>query len=159
MLDIPMLAEAAPATGGSASSLAPLLMGVGGLLLGVVLLGWGWRRAGGAARQAPADPDDSAGVVRDARELTLRLASELDRRAASLEALIARADERLAALERAVRASPDLPPSEPSADPASRRVYDLADQGLPIVEIARRVDRPTGQVELILALRRGRTVG
>jgi hypothetical protein len=39
-------------------------------------------------------------------------------------------------------------------DPLHRKVYDLADQGLTPVDIARRIEKPTGQVELILALRR-----
>ena len=39
-------------------------------------------------------------------------------------------------------------------DPLHQRVHELADQGLDSIEIARRIERPTGQVELILALRR-----
>ncbi|TVQ60615.1 MAG: hypothetical protein EA378_11040 [Phycisphaerales bacterium] len=53
------------------------------------------------------------------------------------------------------------PPMEPGADadeggvPAGHtRVFELADRGLTPIEIAREVNQPTGQVELILALRR-----
>ncbi|HEX2838047.1 MAG TPA: hypothetical protein VHN77_07980 [Phycisphaerales bacterium] len=41
-----------------------------------------------------------------------------------------------------------------SGDPGIAAVYQLADQGLPAVQIAQRTGRPTGQVELILNLRR-----
>jgi hypothetical protein len=40
-------------------------------------------------------------------------------------------------------------------DPMAREIYQLSDQGLPPVEIARRLGQHTGKVELILALRRG----
>lgn len=39
------------------------------------------------------------------------------------------------------------------ADPVQRQVFALADEGLHAVEIARRLGQPTGQVELMLALR------
>jgi hypothetical protein len=50
--------------------------------------------------------------------------------------------------------TPALPP-----DPGELRygrIYQLADQGLPIVEIARQVGQTTGEVELILNLRKSR---
>ncbi|MBL0926541.1 MAG: hypothetical protein IBJ11_02670 [Phycisphaerales bacterium] len=40
-----------------------------------------------------------------------------------------------------------------ASDPLSRRVLELADEGLTPVEIARRLEEQTGKVELILALR------
>lgn len=40
-----------------------------------------------------------------------------------------------------------------TVDPMQRQVFALADQGMPALEIARRVGQPTGQVELMLALR------
>ncbi len=52
------------------------------------------------------------------------------------------------------------PPSTPAPDdaeptpPGHARVFELADQGMTPVQIAREVNQPTGQVELILALRR-----
>jgi hypothetical protein len=114
-------------------------------------------------------------LMTDAEELTRRLAAVLDNRAAKIEILIEQADARLAALEAAeahaalpVRpreARPAPGPGEGSGhaqespaslamDPLHRKVYDLADQGLTPVDIARRIEKPTGQVELILALRR-----
>ncbi len=41
------------------------------------------------------------------------------------------------------------------ADASHQEVYELADGGLSAVDIARKLDKPTGQVELILNLRRG----
>jgi hypothetical protein len=108
-------------------------------------------------------------LMGDAEELTRRLAAILDNKAATLEVLIQQADERARRLESlAAQAAPPPPPDatpapdrrapEPAprdaVDPFHRRVYELADQGLSPVDIARRIDRPTGQVELILALRR-----
>ena len=41
-----------------------------------------------------------------------------------------------------------------SVDPVRRKIYELADAGRSIVEIAAEVGQPTGQIELILNLRR-----
>jgi hypothetical protein len=102
----------------------------------------------------------------DAEELTRRLAAILDNKAARLEVLIQQADERVRRLERSATGpgpkperSPDRvrtaePEPRDPVDPFHRKVYELADQGLTPVDIARKIDRPTGQVELILALRR-----
>ena len=38
-------------------------------------------------------------------------------------------------------------------DPRHAQVYDLADEGLSAPEIARQLGRPSGEIELILALR------
>lgn len=112
-------------------------------------------------------------VIRDTDELAERLAAAMDARAERLEALIRDADDRLRRLEAArSRSVPEaslghhaqpgqaarLPQSHPAslesgADPVHSQVFALADQGLPALEIARRVGQPTGQVELILALR------
>jgi hypothetical protein len=43
--------------------------------------------------------------------------------------------------------------TEPLPD-AHRRIYELADEGLSPVEIARRLSQTAGQVELTLSLRR-----
>lgn len=46
-------------------------------------------------------------------------------------------------------------PSEPEhADPVHRRVWALADDGMPTLEIARSLNQPVGQIELILNLRK-----
>lgn len=48
---------------------------------------------------------------------------------------------------------PTEQPSQP-ADPVHRRVWALADDGVPPLDIARSLNQPVGQVELILNLRR-----
>jgi hypothetical protein len=139
---------------------------IGAIAGGVALLTYWWRRhtaARGPAARAVATgpraaseaPSELRDLERDMRELTDRLAAELDARAARLERLIEAADARLVALERAAE-SPVAPRARAAsaADPFAE-VYHLADQGLPSVEIARRTSRPTGQVDLILNLRRG----
>ncbi len=52
-------------------------------------------------------------------------------------------------------AAADPGPAETPPDPRHAEVYALADQGRSTQEIARSLDRPNGEVELILALRRG----
>lgn len=124
-------------------------------------------------RHSPAIAEASAAserldrVMADAEELTRRLAAIMDNKAARIEVLLEHADQRLAALAEADSSSPrsthassparqtaDEPPAPLSIDPLHRKVYDLADQGMAPVDIARQIDRPTGQIELILSLRR-----
>ncbi len=136
------------------------------------------RRDAHAAANAPAAaaPVTASGaahdrlerLMADAEELTRRLAAVLENRAARIEVLLEQADERLAALETARTSAPtteasrtpppaagfSLSDAAPTTDPLHRKVYDLADRGLTPVDIARQIDRPTGQIELILALRR-----
>ena len=58
---------------------------------------------------------------------------------------------------RIVPADPPEPGAEtrrvPSTDPRHAEVYALADEGRSPAEIAARLDRPNGEIELILALR------
>lgn len=96
-------------------------------------------------------------MMRDAEELSQRIAAELDARAAALERLLARADRIGAMAERELeagsRASGRAGGSEPLPD-AHRRIYELADEGLSPLDIARRLNQTAGQVELTLSLRR-----
>ena len=114
-----------------------------------------------------------------------RLAAQLDVKAERLEQLIREADERLEALGAAPSAlvhaddgrddgrdhgsPPDAAPDpvtdetrdeprEPPRmlDPLVRAVYELADEGRAVVEIARELDEQIGKVDLILALRASR---
>lgn len=134
-----------------------LIVALGALLAGLALAAWGWgqSRKAGAARVADREAmTEAARLGADLRELAQRLASEMDRRAERMERLIAKADERI---ERMQAPQPPRAPERVAnlSEPSHAKVHDLADQGLPIVEIARRVGKPTGQVELILALRKG----
>lgn len=94
-------------------------------------------------------------------ELTRRFGAQLDAKSQRLEQLLEEADRKIAELEGRSSASPSAAPSAPAAssppqapaDPLVRKVYELADAGQPIIEIARQLDEQIGKVELILALR------
>ncbi|MEZ6243433.1 MAG: hypothetical protein R3B57_10360 [Phycisphaerales bacterium] len=106
----------------------------------------------------------------EAEELTRRLSAILDNKAARLELLIEEADQRLAKLAQSglgsgVRTRPHEPeahafrPSPPpieTMDPTHRRICELADEGLDPVQIAKRLEQPIGQVELVLNLHKRR---
>jgi hypothetical protein len=165
---LPMLAEASPI-----HSLA-----IGLVIAGVIILAFTFRSTFAQAfrqlRSRPASPSKSTSdldaaassgsrshldaAMQDAEDLAQLIADRLDRHAARLEQLIAAADDRLARLEQAA-AQIEARPLAPSAarrevaDPLSRQVYDLSDQGLAPIEIARQLNQHTGKVELILALR------
>lgn len=113
----------------------------------------------------------------DAQDFTRQMAALLDTKAERLEALIADADDRLARLERAAGDHRNGAPSRPQArpqdrpghadangpasrtpngsadDPLHEQIYRLSDDGLDPVQIAKQTGQPTGQIELILALR------
>ena len=114
---------------------------------------------------------DMQNLLVEYERMIRNMTAGLDTRAAKLEALIKEADEKLAALESATAtaAAPagapsmparrDPPPPEPAAsgpDPRHVEIYDLTDQGLSARDVARKLGRPNGEVELILALRGGR---
>lgn len=144
----------------------PLPQGAGSLavaavVLGLMLVAYSLRTRMG---RKPAVRTVATDVGDDLAELGERLAGELDRRAARLEVLIAEADRRIATLDRATSraltepkpAHHPAPPATPAhLDPSFGEIYRLADEGQTPVDIARRTQRPTGQIELILNLRRG----
>ncbi|MFG0283753.1 MAG: hypothetical protein ACF8R7_04965 [Phycisphaerales bacterium JB039] len=158
-----------PAGAGPVNALSSALIALGAMMLIWLLLRWQWRRQRAmtnqpardqvadlrqAARQREAEQGASAELV----ELSRRLLAQIDARSTQLEGLIEDADQRieqLRGLAGAPAATPGRPPpSEPvGADPIARGVYELADEGLGPVEIARRLDQHVGAVELILALR------
>jgi hypothetical protein len=100
-------------------------------------------------------------------EMTRQLNAQIDTRAAKLELLLREADDKLAALRRAiggnvssvVSLSPSPDATDAEVDPRHVEVYTLADQGRSPVEIAHHLRRPYGEVELILALRPAQTLG
>jgi hypothetical protein len=97
--------------------------------------------------------------VREARELSAILDDQVDQAAQRLDRLIAAAQERVIRLERLERTGdyaggPGGRIGPPPVDPLNQTVYQLADEGLPPVEIARKLQQHTGKVELILALRK-----
>ncbi len=117
-----------------------------------------------AAKRGRASVDFAAAETLDMIE---RLSAQLDNKASRLEMLLAEADRRIDELYRLRRAAPPAshPPRDVAdraereapgdgADPVRSRVYEMADRGVGADEIARAVQRPRGQVDLMLALRR-----
>ena len=104
-------------------------------------------------------------------EMARQMNAQIDTRAAKLEQLINEADQRIAALGQSPAAGavtgdpppadspaplpPPAPPVFPPAeiDPRHVEIYSLADRGAGAKEIATQLNRPSGEVELILALR------
>lgn len=141
-----------------ASSIATALF-----IAGLTLVVYWWRvrvlrKERIAAAMEVGSGEEVGALTSDMKELTERLATELDARAERLERLLDAADQRIVELEKALARGLEVKPiARPhgQVDPAFAEVYELADQGLRPVDIARRTQRPTGQVELILNLRRG----
>lgn len=79
----------------------------------------------------------------------------LDMRIRTLGRLIQDADQRIQTLNQ-LGGSGDEPGDPEETPHEHREVYDMADQGLDKVEIARRTSMTPGEVELILSLRRTR---
>lgn len=118
---------------------------------------------------------DMGRLVSELAEMARQVGGELDERSVRLEELIEQADERIADLERAREAAstqsarpiapsplpahPAIAPTpvrsdaEEKIDPRHVEIYTLADQGLALEDIARRVRQPSGEIGLILALR------
>jgi hypothetical protein len=106
---------------------------------------------------------DMNNLLVELSEMARQITGQLDTRAAKLQLLIAEADQKLAQLGAAgaPTAIPERPPSHrhadvpapPPVDPRHIEVYVLADQGRTASEVAQRLSRPTGEIELILALR------
>ncbi len=116
------------------------------------------------AKQTRAMKTDLEELMVEIERLTRRFASQIDAKTAELETLLREADERIGELRRhhgqipppprARAASDPYADATDTADPLSRSVFDLADEGLPPVEIARKLNEHVGKVELILALRK-----
>jgi hypothetical protein len=97
-------------------------------------------------------------VLVEMSEMARKITAQIDTRAAKLEELIRQADERISAMKAqgTNHSQSPSPPTEeiPEADPRHAQVYALADQGHTCKDIAQRLNRPSGEIELILALRR-----
>jgi len=186
------------AEGAPPSALPGLLLAAGVLLVGLAV----WRSLRKKLQRSFRQARESAGeriervrgkatagerqriesYMTDAEELTRRLAAILDNKAARAEAMIDRAEQRLAELEareggradaasdrapavETRRVAPAAAAREPEpevradavryepADPVAVDIYRLADEGKTAVEIAQALEEHTGKVELILALR------
>jgi len=112
-------------------------------------------------------------------ELARQINAQIDTRFAKLEKVIADADERISTLEALLRRAANLqkidlvvdeqadhageqqspPAAQQHLDPRYAKIYELADQGLSPIDIARQTGYTTGEVELILNLRGGNKNG
>jgi len=144
------------------------LIALGALALGLVLVvgAIAARMRKKNARAISEPVADNVAATRELAELAENLASTLDEKAERLERLLAQADDKIRRLE-AARAAPiaasavveakPVPAAVSAVSASHREVYELADAGLTPVQIAQRLSKPTGQVELILNLRRAAT--
>lgn len=115
---------------------------------------------------------DMQNLVVELSDMARQISAQLDTRSARLELLIKEADEKIAQLRQPTTGQPHLAPpaqehadAEPAAtvdtaqpatdpiDPRHAEIYALADAGHSPMDIARQLDRPSGEVQLILALR------
>ena len=111
---------------------------------------------------------DMSNLLVELSEMARQVTAQLDTRTLKLEMLLKEADERIAVLKELLRqapagngsaaaqqAAPAAPAADvPAIDPRHLAVYELADQKLAAAQIADRLGRPRGEVELILALRK-----
>jgi hypothetical protein len=106
-------------------------------------------------------------VLVELSEMARQITAQLDTRAGKLEALIREADQKITALKSQQGTNPHIAPistetptfrgestEQPMIDPRHAIVYALADQGRSCKDIAQELNRPSGEIELILALRR-----
>lgn len=144
------------------------------MALGLALIGWHVleqrRKDVRSVAESGSEAEALRALLRDVRALSDELARQTEARAEQLEALIAEADQRLTALRPAAQPRSEhvgvksvRPPPAPGTSPAPPQapmdqrhgvIYSLADAGLGPVQIAKQTGIPTGQVELILGLRR-----
>jgi hypothetical protein len=114
-----------------------------------------------------ASRNEMATLVRQLDEQSRLIEGRLEAKVASLEQSIQNADQRIAVLrtlliaaqsagvqlESGRAASTDSRAQMASLDPRTRRIYELADAGRSIRQIAQETDQRIGEVELILNLR------
>jgi hypothetical protein len=96
----------------------------------------------------------------DLQDLARVINGHIDTRFCKLEVLLKEADQKIRQLEALgfggktpkVTGSPEIGEEKP--DPERELIYKLADAGKTSVEIARELNKNTGEIELILSLRR-----
>ena len=109
-------------------------------------------------------------VLLELDEVARQIHGRIDTKFAKLESIIRDADERIDRLSRLVSSADgkpsvdvtldqevttDPPETAAGSEPNSNSViYSLADGGMPAVQIAEQVGRTTGEIELIIALRK-----
>lgn len=170
---IHLLLQPAPQSPPNDTSLYWLLAGLAAVTILYTVFRPSFRRKDPLSRSSPgASLAQQRGVERDMQnllvelsEMSRQISAQLDTRAAKLELLLREADEKIARLnslpaprsgsptESSASHGEETPAVMPESDSRHRAVYDLADQGLDVAQIAQRLDRPSGEIELIMALR------
>ncbi len=119
------------------------------------------REIDSANRETGEIRDDMERLLGELETLSAKMNAQLDEKNAQLQETIRDADQRVFALRALVQATrqPDASQSSPSSIPSREesrkaRIYELAGTGLTTLEIARQMEQPVGEVELILNLRR-----
>ena len=106
-------------------------------------------------------------LLRDVEDTARRAAAQVDNRYVKLEVLLTEADEKIKRLEELSRLLAGTPEAAEGIKTASRMretladsenaahgpIYQLADAGMPAREIAQKLGKQPGEIELILALR------
>ena len=142
------------------------LLAAGGVVLLVILATCAWlivrtprssspQRSIGLADQRNLERDISS-LMNELADMANQVGRQIDARAARLEQLIRVADERIEQLNSTPSARAPAPAAhiqDSDPDPRDLEIYRLHDQGLLPRDIAHRLARPAGEVELILALR------
>lgn len=119
------------------------------------------------ARQTQRVRNDMDGLMVELEEMAKRIGAQLDAKTLYMEKVIREADQRILQLQtlqsaglptpqeagRAENTSPVQDEDNEHADPLTREVYALADQGNAPDDIAASLKEPVGKIELILALR------
>lgn len=102
-------------------------------------------------------------LMAELTDLSRQINGQLDTRLAKLEYLLNKADQAIVDLKGATGASAPVrrsaregPASVPAELPQSREVLTMAEQGMSAVMIAQKLERPVGEIELILSLSRRR---
>jgi hypothetical protein len=132
----------------------------------------------GLAQQRAVERDMQHLLV-EYEQMIRNMTAGVDTRAAKLDLLIKEAEEKIQTLRALIAAAEggggaaaaagtgattiepkpaavaSPPPVQSGPDPRHAEVYALADQGLSARDVARRLGRPNGEIELILALRAG----
>ncbi len=151
-----------------AVGLWPVLLVALGLAI-VLATAWKWW----SSRREPSlhsRVNDSSASADSLRQIAHQVAEDLDAKADRLAMLIKHADRRIKALSEMTegigenetpsvvtttgRRRESVGAGRMMNDPIAEQVYQMADSGMTAVQIAQKLTQPTGNVELMLALRR-----
>lgn len=121
------------------------------------------REIDSANRETGQIRDDMERLLSELETLSTKLNTQLDQKHAQLQETIRDADQRVFALRALVQAARSGESPAAASAPLSReearkaRIYELSEKGMTTLEIARQMEQPVGEVELILNLRRAET--